>query len=427
MNKKVLKIMLVLCVAFLCTLYVLKMFMPEQFVISIENEVLIKIGNYIDTYTWAEYSFGILTSFITYWLYLCAVCKRWYLSILQSAIVLITIGLSIGCSFLDINLYTALSYTSFIFLPVLFKAKLKETGIVYTIHIFSQFISLSIRNLPMYMTNVNSLVLVTAGIETYLWLILFYLYYNYKEAQIWVGNSHLSMERQQNELKEKSQKSTEKLRFSNKIKSFIKSNFNKQTLKTRLRHLWLTIRDFIVDELWIYAIIIGSIALCSWIFNRWVQGIMMCVAHIAIRRVFDKQYHCNTTAGCLSLTLAIVWFAIPITLPITASLLSSIPIAFLICFFGFVAQDRVDLHKEVKHLNARIEELLTKLNHKDIYAMTEDELYVHCRNYGLDSIECEIAKLVVIDHLTVKEIHKIIGYSEVHTKRKRKKILDTIK
>lgn len=427
MNKKVLKTMLILCVAFLCALYVLKMFMPEQFVISIENEVLIKIGNYIDTHAWADYLFGILTSFITYWLYLCAVCKRWYLNVGQSIIVLVTIGLSIGCTFWDINIYTAFSCVSFVLLPYLFKAKLKEVAIIYTIHMFAQALSLSIRNIPLYITSANTLILTIMTLDCYLWLLSFYLYHNYKEKEkLWDGNVRHCTEKMQSELKEKSQKSTEKLKPCSKIKSFIKSNFNKQTVKTRLHYIWLTIKDFIVDELWIYVIVIGSIALCSWIFNRWVQGIMMCVAHIAIRRVFDKQYHCNTTAGCLSLTLAIVWFAIPLTLPITASLLSSIPIAFLICFVGFVAQDRVDLHKEVKRLNAHADELLAKLNHKDVWSMTEDELYVHCRNHGLDSMDCEIAKIIVIDRLKGKELYNAIGYSERQTKRKRKSILERI-
>ena len=109
---------------------------------------------------------------------------------------------------------------------------------------------------------------------------------------------------------------------------------------------------------------------------------MFCIAHTCIRNAFDKQFHFNSTAYCLSLTLAIIWFAIPITTSLTASLLGSIPIAFLICFFGFIAQDRVDLLIEVKRLENYANELLLNLNHKDIYTMNEDELYEHCRNCG---------------------------------------------
>ena len=181
MNKKVLKTMLALVVIFLVALYVLKIFFPEQFVMSMENKKLIAIGNYIDNNEWAYYLFGIVTSFLTYWLYLCAVCKRWYLNWWQCLIVLAVIGASIGFNFIDVNLCSALSYSSFIFLPFIFKAELKPVAIVFATHIFAQFLTTSIRNLPVYMVNVNSLIFALITIEMYFWLLLFYIYYNYKE------------------------------------------------------------------------------------------------------------------------------------------------------------------------------------------------------------------------------------------------------
>lgn len=202
---------------------------------------------------------------------------------------------------------------------------------------------------------------------------------------------------------------------------------NKQAILHWLRKAKLKIKDFLIDSLWEYLIIFASIALCAWIFDKWIEAIMFCIAHTCIRNAFDKQFHFNSTAYCLSLTLAIIWFAIPITTSLTASLLGSIPIAFLICFFGFIAQDRVDLLIEVKRLENYANELVTKLNHKDIYAMNEDELYEHCRNCGLSDEDCKIAYFIVIERLKGKELYEAINYSERQTKRKRKKILDTIK
>ena len=195
----------------------------------------------------------------------------------------------------------------------------------------------------------------------------------------------------------------------------------------RLLILKIRIKDFIKQQLWVYLIVFASIALCSWIFNKWIEGIMFCIAHTVIRTAFDKQFHFNTTAYCLSLTLAIIWFAIPITLPLATSLLSSIPIAFLICFFGYLAQDRLDKAKKIKELRLHIQELLNKIMHKDIFAMTEDELYEHCRSKGLSEEDCKIAYFMIIERLKGKELYEAIGYSERQTKRKRKKILETIK
>lgn len=181
MNKKVLKTMIALVVIFLVALYVLKIFFPEQFVMSIENETIITIGNYIDSNAWAYYLFGIATSFLTYWLYLCAVCKRWYLNWWQCLIVLAVIGASIGFGFVDINLYSALSYTSFILLPFIFKAEFKPVAIVFTIHIFAQFLTTSIRNLTAYIVMPNSITIFLMTFDCFLWLLIFYLYFNYKE------------------------------------------------------------------------------------------------------------------------------------------------------------------------------------------------------------------------------------------------------
>lgn len=181
MNKKVFKTMIALVIIFLLACYILKIFFPEQFVLSVENKTIIAIGNYIDNNEWAYYLFGIFTSFLTYWLYLCAVCKKWYLNWWQCLIVLAIIGASIGFNFVDVNLCSALSYSSFIFLPFIFKAELKPVAIVFTTHIFAQFLTTSIRNLPVYMVNVNSLIFALITIEMYFWLLLFYIYYNYKE------------------------------------------------------------------------------------------------------------------------------------------------------------------------------------------------------------------------------------------------------
>ena len=190
--------------------------------------------------------------------------------------------------------------------------------------------------------------------------------------------------------------------------------------------LRLKIKRFIVEQIWVYLIVICSIFLCAWIFNKWIEAVMLSIAHSVIRPAFNKQFHLSRTANCLILTLGILWFSIPITLSITVSLLGSIPVAFGICFLGFLAQDRVDLMKEVKRLDEYSTNLVRSIAHKDIYAMSEDELYEHCRNCGLDEEDCKIAYFVVIERLKGKELYDALPYSQATIKRKRIRILKTI-
>lgn len=183
MNKKVLKTMIALVVVFLTACYILKIFFPEQFVMAIENKVLINIGDYIDSHAWADYLFGIITSFITYWFYLCAVCHRWYLKWWHCLVVLGVIGATIGLTFVNYAVYTAFSIASFVILPFIFKSDLKSVAICYPVHLIAQGLTLAIRNLPVYLTHINNLIILAVGIESYLWLILFYFWFNDKEIK----------------------------------------------------------------------------------------------------------------------------------------------------------------------------------------------------------------------------------------------------
>lgn len=170
--------MITLVVVFLLGLYVLKIFFPNELAMVIQNEQLIAIGNYIDNNAWAYYTFGIITSFITYWLYLCAVCKKWFLNWKEILMVLLTIGLTIVTNLYEPNLYIAITYSSFVLLPFLFKAEFKPVVIMFCIHLFSQFLTLAIRNFPAYIIDFNSLAIMIATIDCYLWLLLGYFYFN---------------------------------------------------------------------------------------------------------------------------------------------------------------------------------------------------------------------------------------------------------
>ena len=70
MNKKVFISMLSLVISFLVGIYVLKIFFPEEFMMSIQNEQLVAIGKFIDSHIVITHICTAITSFITY-LYSC--------------------------------------------------------------------------------------------------------------------------------------------------------------------------------------------------------------------------------------------------------------------------------------------------------------------------------------------------------------------
>jgi hypothetical protein len=160
-------------------MYIAKIFFPQEFIMVIENEKIIAIGKFFDSNIWMCYTIGFITSFITYWLYICATCRIKRLSIIQMGIVALAIILSFVINIIDANIAMHYSVCVMIALPWLFGGNIKDVSIVYSIHGLAQALSLNIRSLPMLMTNVNSATLFLCGFETYLWLLLMYIINNY--------------------------------------------------------------------------------------------------------------------------------------------------------------------------------------------------------------------------------------------------------
>lgn len=197
--------------------------------------------------------------------------------------------------------------------------------------------------------------------------------------------------------------------------------------KSKIKRL-LKIKKFLVDELWQHVLIICVIGLCAYLFNKPLEALMFCAAHWQIRTQCDKQFHCKNTFNCLAMTFTVISLATLTVLPLSISLLSAVPLAYFVVYFGYLLQSKIDQQTTIKQLKEYIDELLAQINSpKDIYAMDEDELYAHCRAKGLDDVDCKIAEMIVIQRLKGQALYDAIGYSERQTKRKRSKILNTIK
>lgn len=180
-NKKIYITMTILSITFLLTMYILKIWFPEQFVIIINNEKLIKIGNYIDNNKLLYYICCSATSFLTYFLYCCACCHKLYLKWYEYLFIITTIIIVRVLSLFDLTLSTALQFSSFIFLPAIMKGDLKSCAIVNTVHLLSQAFSLGIRGLPIYLDNTNFMTGLILTFDMYLWLLFMYILFNFKK------------------------------------------------------------------------------------------------------------------------------------------------------------------------------------------------------------------------------------------------------
>ena len=135
--------------------------------------------------------------------------------------------------------------------------------------------------------------------------------------------------------------------------------------------LKLKIEKFFTEQLWQLLLVVAFLFFSAFVFDKYIESILFCISHTLIRNAFKKQYHCGTTALCLTFTLGIAWFGINITMPITLSIVSSNVVCFIVAFLGFIAQDRLDLYVFKKKLEKKSE-----FNTDNC---TEEELIARCK------------------------------------------------
>lgn len=173
-------------------------------------------------------------------------------------------------------------------------------------------------------------------------------------------------------------------------------------LKIKLR-----IEKFFKDELWQYTLVIAFIFIISWILNKPYEAIMFCVSHTVLRPLYEKEYHKKTTKTCLFFTCGVITVGLLNCLPRSISLLSSLPVASFICWFGYIMQDRIDLKNKLS---------------PNLKSMPLEEFENFCKLKNLTTDEIDIAKKIIRDELKGYNLYRAIGYSKPQTARIRKKI-----
>ena len=169
----------------------------------------------------------------------------------------------------------------------------------------------------------------------------------------------------------------------------------------------LKIERFFKEQLWQYLLVIAFIFTYSWILDKIFEAIMFCTAHIVLRPLYKKEYHKEKTNKCLFVTFAVITIGLLNCLPKSISLLSSLPVASFICWFGYILQDRIDLTLKLS---------------PNLKSMPIEEFENFCKIKNLTIDEIEIAKKIIREELKGDNLYHTIGYSKPQTVRIRKRI-----
>lgn len=202
MNKKVFITTFILFGIMLVGCILAKTVFGANLAIVVENSRLIEIGVYLDNHIWIKRGVAFIFTFITYNLYICAICGKWFLSWKE---MLIFYPLIVAMQFAKIYIPTVGMYLDLIAMMVIpFFAKSKfELGnkykmfvIVYAIHSLSQLLCLYARTLPVQLLSVNSAVSIVFMIDQYIVQIMYYLFGNYMGGNYGRMESTISWKRQ---------------------------------------------------------------------------------------------------------------------------------------------------------------------------------------------------------------------------------------
>ena len=134
------------------------------------------------------------------------------------------------------------------------------------------------------------------------------------------------------------------------------------------------------------------------IFGKYLEALTFLIAHTLIRPQFERQYHHIVPAICREITGVVFFFGIVMSLPISISLVSAIPINYLVGWIGNVTATRDFYEVQCEALKARVEKLLEKLSDP------RTKLLELCQKAKLSARDTEIALMYYCDRKTPKDI-----------------------
>lgn len=185
MNKSVLRTMLVVIICMLAFEYILKFFVPQEFVLVVSNPNLIKAGNFINNNFVLNFIVSNIMSIATYYLFTCAVSRKKHINLKLTIIIIAISVFGNILPFINYNFTTPFYVCSMIALGYITNSEMKTFSIVFIVHTIAQVLSLEIRNLSTYMVSYDILTCFCLGFDAYLWLILLYVLncFNIKEKE----------------------------------------------------------------------------------------------------------------------------------------------------------------------------------------------------------------------------------------------------
>lgn len=160
---------------------------------------------------------------------------------------------------------------------------------------------------------------------------------------------------------------------------------------------FLKLKFLIFKSKW-YLLIFLISGIYSYFINKEIELILFFISYVFLRYEFPKTYHNSNFYKCIFWSIVMMILSVYVLLPRNVSLISSVPIAFLVDYVLFRIQDYIDL-KNLKPIKKEF----------DINNCTKYALIKRCKKVGLSKNEIEIAIKMFYEKLTIKELADYLG------------------
>lgn len=181
MNKKIAKTLLILIIVYLSAFYVIKFIYPQFLLEQLVDPNVLKLGTFVESNIYVLYAFRIITTFITFYLFVCASSGRFRLRLREFIFIIIVSIISIVVTRFLPTLMTHTSTSLMLLLVLICRGKKEYFIPVFIVHGYLSQFTFAIKGFETIIMNINAVNGIMLGIEGWVWLFIFSLVFYLKE------------------------------------------------------------------------------------------------------------------------------------------------------------------------------------------------------------------------------------------------------
>ena len=175
MRPKVWKTLLILSVIVLVLYNIYKLFLPNFFIMQLQNTQLLKFGEWIEAREWAYIITNLVLGFVSYYIWGCIASKRYFLNWWQTLIVLAFVGINFVISLYLPTISAQISTISILLLAFIMRNNCRYFTLYFCVHMFSQLSILFVRGYVEVLPSLNFGSNLCLYFENLFLLLIFYM------------------------------------------------------------------------------------------------------------------------------------------------------------------------------------------------------------------------------------------------------------